>query len=239
MSYLMALVLLGAVILVHELGHLVAAKCSKIPVERFSIGFGPRLFGIKWDETDYCLSLLPLGGYVLPLVQDHDEFSRFPLRSRIAFCLGGPLFNLIGAWVCLMVANGLSAHTSVLSVAGESFVEMLRLMHGMLVSIPELFRHPDRLSGIVGIVAAGGRSAQAGIAWAASFWVLLNVNLAVFNLLPLPPLDGGKIVFSVLEAIWKPLKRLQVPVAVTGWAFMLALMLYATVHDIGRLVVAS
>jgi regulator of sigma E protease len=239
MSYVTALVLLGAVILLHELGHLVAAKCFKIPVERFSVGFGPRLLGIKHDETDYCLSLLPLGGYVLPRVTDPEDFSRYPLHSRIAFCLGGPFANLLGALICLAAVKGLGSHGSSLSAASASFAELSRLTHQVLASLPVLFSHPDRLSGIVGIVAAGGRSAQAGIAWAASFWVLLNVNLAVLNLLPLPPLDGGKIVFSLLEAVCKPLKRLQVPVAVTGWLLMLGLMLYATVHDIGRLVVSS
>jgi regulator of sigma E protease len=145
----------------------------------------------------------------------------------------------LGALICLIVMNGLGSHMSVLSVATKSLSEALAMIHQMLLTIPELLRHPDKLSGIVGIVAAGGRSARAGIAWVSSFWVLLNVNLAVFNLLPLPPLDGGRIVFSVLEALWKPLKRLQIPVAVTGGALMLALMLYVTVHDIGRLVVSS
>ncbi len=239
MSYVLAFVLLGAVILLHELGHLVAAKWFKIPVERFSVGFGPRLLGIKRSETDYCLSILPFGGYVLPLVQDPEDFSELPLHSRIAFSLGGPLFNLLGAWSCLVAVSVLNPHVSVLAAASDALHEVARMIHQVLVSLPELFRHPDRLSGIVGIVAAGGQGAKAGVAWYASFWALLNVNLAVLNLLPLPPLDGGKIVFWVFEAVWKPLRRLQAPIAIAGWVLMLALMLVATVHDIGRLVVSS
>ena len=53
---------LGLVILVHELGHFLVAKASGIRVDRFAMGFGPRLFGIKKGETDYCVCLLPLGG---------------------------------------------------------------------------------------------------------------------------------------------------------------------------------
>ena len=54
----------GLVVAVHELGHLVAAKILGIGVQRFSIGIGKRLFGIRRGETDYCLSLVPIGGYV-------------------------------------------------------------------------------------------------------------------------------------------------------------------------------
>jgi len=53
--------------------------------------------------------------------------------------------------------------------------------------------------------------------------------------LPFPPLDGGRIVFAVLEKIYRPLFRIQAPVTLAGWAFMLALMVYATIHDLGRI----
>lgn len=55
---------LGVLILVHETGHFVVAKLANIEVPRFSIGFGPRLVGFRWGETEYVISALPLGGYV-------------------------------------------------------------------------------------------------------------------------------------------------------------------------------
>ena len=55
---------LGLLVLVHELGHFLLAKLVGIRVERFSIGFPPRLFGKKFGDTDYCISAVPLGGYV-------------------------------------------------------------------------------------------------------------------------------------------------------------------------------
>jgi regulator of sigma E protease len=58
------LLVLGIVVLVHELGHFLAAKSVGIRVERFSIGFPPRLLGLKLGDTDYCLSAVPIGGYV-------------------------------------------------------------------------------------------------------------------------------------------------------------------------------
>ena len=63
-TILATLAVLGILILIHELGHFLAAKISKVRVERFSIGFPPRLVGIKIGDTDYCISSIPLGGYV-------------------------------------------------------------------------------------------------------------------------------------------------------------------------------
>ena len=58
------LIVLGIMVVVHEFGHFVAAKSFGVRVEQFSVGFPPRLFGVKIGETDYCVSALPLGGYV-------------------------------------------------------------------------------------------------------------------------------------------------------------------------------
>ena len=58
------LFVLGVLVLIHELGHHLAARYFGVRVESFSIGFGPRLFGFRYGETDYKVCLLPLGGYV-------------------------------------------------------------------------------------------------------------------------------------------------------------------------------
>ena len=57
-------IVLGFMILIHEFGHYAAAKCFKVRVEVFSIGFGKRLLGFRRGETDYRISAIPLGGYV-------------------------------------------------------------------------------------------------------------------------------------------------------------------------------
>src|ERR1700716_1856382 len=64
---------LGVMILVHELGHFIVARLFKVRVEVFSIGFGPRLFGWKRGATDYRVSALPFGGYVRMAGQDLSE----------------------------------------------------------------------------------------------------------------------------------------------------------------------
>ncbi len=78
--------LLGVLILVHELGHFVFAKLFDVRVMRFSIGFGPRLFGITRGETEYRLSLVPLGGYVRLLGEDPSDAVSPIDRQRRARC---------------------------------------------------------------------------------------------------------------------------------------------------------
>src|SRR5208282_1025698 len=58
------IVLVGVMVVVHEFGHFAVAKLCGVRVESFSVGFGPRLFGVKYGDTDYKICLLPLGGYV-------------------------------------------------------------------------------------------------------------------------------------------------------------------------------
>ena len=64
MAVLATIVVLGVLIFVHELGHFIAARSVGIPVERFSIGFGPRILGFTRGDTEYVISVIPLGGYV-------------------------------------------------------------------------------------------------------------------------------------------------------------------------------
>lgn len=94
---------LGIMIFVHELGHCLMAKFLKIRVQVFSLGFGPRLFGFKSGETDYRVSLIPLGGYVRmsgenyddELQGEEDEFLTRPKSHRLAVAAAGPAMNVL------------------------------------------------------------------------------------------------------------------------------------------------
>jgi regulator of sigma E protease len=107
------LVVIGVLVFVHELGHLVAAKSVDIEVPRFSIGFGPKLWGFRRGETEYVISALPLGGYVrmagmedtaaleggaeperAPTSRDYDSK---PLWARIWVVSAGVLMNFLFA----------------------------------------------------------------------------------------------------------------------------------------------
>ncbi|MHC1711163.1 MAG: site-2 protease family protein [Solidesulfovibrio sp.] len=101
-------------------------------------------------------------------------------------------------------------------------------------AIPELFRHSENVSSFVGIVAEGGRFVGVSVARFFLLGAHLSLSLAVFNLLPLPPLDGGKIVFDALCRISRRLSRVYLPSAVCGWVALASLMLYATVQDVWK-----
>ena len=68
-------ILVGVMVIVHEFGHFAVAKLCRVRVEAFSFGFGPRLFGFKYGETDYKVCLLPLGGYVKMTGETPDQVS--------------------------------------------------------------------------------------------------------------------------------------------------------------------
>lgn len=105
-------IVLGIMVLVHEFGHFAVAKLCGIRVEVFSIGFGKRLFGFRRGETDYRLSLLPLGGYVKmsgdnpgEAPTDPGDFNAHPRWQRILVALAGPFANFI---LALALMTGVS-----------------------------------------------------------------------------------------------------------------------------------
>lgn len=96
---------LGVLVFIHEFGHFLAAKWAGVRIERFSLGFPPRLFGKRIGETDYCISAVPLGGYVKMAgmidesldtkIEGHPwEFMSKPVWKRAIVIAAGPLMNV-------------------------------------------------------------------------------------------------------------------------------------------------
>ena len=108
-----ATILLGILVFVHELGHFIVAKSVGIKVLKFSLGFGPKVVGKKYGETEYLLSAFPLGGYVKMLGEEPDEeldeaekdraYNYQPLWKRFSVVFSGPLFNLFFAVVIFVL----------------------------------------------------------------------------------------------------------------------------------------
>ena len=110
-------IVLGVMVVVHELGHFIAAKLCGVRVEAFAIGFGKRLFGFVHNGTDYCVNLIPLGGYVkmtnetpevggatnAPAQSSNDpgDFQNHPRWQRTIIAVAGPIANFILAFVLM------------------------------------------------------------------------------------------------------------------------------------------
>ena len=354
---LASLLVFSSVILVHELGHFMAARHCGIHVEEFSIGFGPRLWSKTKNGTTYSIRLLPLGGYNLfstPPPEDDDEAEEgeippkpprktalFPLAvsgqkfedatagQRFFVTLCGALMNFVLGVVVLLVlvlsqgrlgsttiadfsdgaksAETLQTGDTILQVDGkpcwtiytladvfggtEKTHTMKVLRGGEVVTLPavtvgptlnedgsvsyatdfrvaaqklsvhsvavvtgEMFRYysgailggfwqlftgqagMEKLSGPVGTVSAVSQAVRYGWRDVLSMMALLTINVGIFNLLPIPALDGCKLLFLA----WEGLTGHPVPDSVQGFvntAGMVALvwlMVLVTLQDLTR-----
>lgn len=107
-TILSGVLMLGVLVFIHEFGHFSVAKLAGVKVLKFSLGFGPRLVGYQWGETEYQICLIPLGGYVQMLgegadehgeqLSEQDQLRSFAMKSlprRMAIVAAGPIMNLI------------------------------------------------------------------------------------------------------------------------------------------------
>ncbi len=123
-----AVIALGVLIFFHELGHFIMAKLSGVGVLKFSLGFGKKLVGRKVGETEYIISVLPLGGYVKMVGEDDgtelsDEdrkrsFSAQSVWKRFGIIFAGPLFNVILAVLLIYIVLVTGVPTAVMKISG-------------------------------------------------------------------------------------------------------------------------
>ena len=350
MTFLSAIVLLGIIIFVHELGHFLFAKLMGVRVLKFSLGFGPKLIGKKYGDTEYLISAVPLGGYVKMLGETEEDelkeeekpfaYNLQPVWKRFFIVFSGPLFNILFAIVIFFFSfvyglpvlvpeigdimpdmpaakAGLMKQDRITEINGvhiDQWDEMTEIIHqnpgkqlqltlqrnGQSIQIlitPERKKVPDIFGegkevGLIGIKPSGntfvrqknvvdalsdsiartwdmsvltivslvklaqrvipidtmggpilivqmaGEQASKGFLNFFIFMAIININLGVLNLLPIPVLDGGHIVFLTIEAIRrKPLSEKVISVSQKiGLAFLLTLMVFVMYNDILRLI---
>ncbi len=348
------IIVLGVLIFVHELGHFLFAKLFKVKVLKFSLGFGPKLFGKTVGETEYVVSALPLGGYVkmvgqggdeynIPEEQRHRAFSYKPVWQRFLIVLAGPIFNLllpVVLFFCLFffmglpesVDNttigmvtpdsaaehaGLMVDDEIVKINGQDTDEWLDVLNivkaseggelqltinrggllldiavtprvesaknlfgeevekrymigimkddqliykdaGLVEAISSSFQQTwmylyltvmsfvklfqkvvpvTEVGGPILIAQMAGEQMRAGWINFIYFMSLLSVNLGVLNLLPIPVLDGGHLVFLTYESIMrKPMaERVQIISQQIGMALLGTLMIFVFYNDIARL----
>jgi regulator of sigma E protease len=348
LSIISAIVILGILIFVHELGHFLFAKLFKVGVEKFSLGFGPKIFGKKIGETEYLVSAFPLGGYVKMVgeagedeLSEEDKgrsFNSKPPLQRIIIVAAGPVFNLVFALLVFILVfmvgvptdtskigsvlkdkpaarAGLKPNDVVTAVNGKAISQwnalvkaimesggkpleitvkrdngtlsvrvvpesrtqknlfgemvtspvigvvpsgdfviehfspvdalvrgseqtwnMVRLTVLSLVKIASRAIPLDTIGGPIMIAKLAGQQASAGLASFLAFMALLSVNLGILNLLPVPILDGGHLVFFMWELVFrKPVSIKSREVAQqVGLVLLVGLMVLAFYNDIAR-----
>jgi regulator of sigma E protease len=328
-------------IVVHELGHHLAARASRMRVERFSIGFGPALWKWRRGETEWAISVLPLGGYVRIAgmtpgeeiaPDDPGAYCNQPAWRRFGVILAGPAMNYVAALLLaagLLLggvlregdpsptvgeilpggaaeAAGLRRGDRVLSVDGRPIATWTELVGEVLAhparpmalsvqrggeTIPltatpkdeggrgrlgmaqgtrlvpragladaarKAFsatnqRAADVLAGLaqvvsgrqraelrgpVGIAQEMARSARAGTTEFLGMVWFISIVLALFNLMPIPALDGGRLVFLVYEIVTRRRvnQRVENVVHLVGFVALFALILGVTVFgDLARI----
>lgn len=332
---------LSLLILLHELGHFLAAKFSGLLVHEFGFGFPPRLFKKKIGETVYSLNLLPFGGFVRIHGETRTEgegesqvsaarnFAMQPAWRRALVLVAGVLMNVLAGWfifsalfwvgipqavvvaevlpntpaaaagfrandVLIDFVDGPSFQEAVVASAGKEtafrvrrgeevltlsatprseapegegrlglrftetglprtsfiegfgkgFMQAMRVLGAIFVSFGELvksiFTDRSALSqvvGPVGIFRVAAASADQGLAYLFQLIALISLNLAVLNVLPFPALDGGRLLFLLIEKIkGSPLspKREQLANAI-GFSLLIVLMVLVTVRDVVKL----
>jgi regulator of sigma E protease len=235
MNYFFIIVIIGFLIFIHELGHFVFAKASGIAIETFSVGFGPKIFKRNIKGTEYCISAVPLGGYILPAIKDESEFYKIPVLKRIIFCIGGPLANVILPVIILIVAGIFNSSTSIAGIFINPFIQIFNNLFNIIKAIPSMFSSPEHLSGIVGIISIGSKIIASNTYMAINLLISLSLSLAVFNMLPIPALDGGKIILYLLEKIHPKLLKIQLPATIAGWVLIAGLTVYVTIKDVVKI----
>jgi regulator of sigma E protease len=341
------IIVLGVLIFVHELGHFLVAKGFGVRVLKFSLGFGPKLVGRKRGETDYIISLVPLGGYVKMLGEEEDgekvsdpahAFCTQPVLRRFAIVCAGPASNILFAvilatslymvgyptlipaigevregspaalaglqtgdlisridgrpideWNSLrefvharpgeellftvmrgerqlsfritprlqethnifgeavrvgligvapageVIARRYSPHVAV----GKGFAWTGGLLKLIVVSVVKMVQgkvSADNLAGPLGIAQMAGETYKSGLLVFISFLAFVSVSLGILNLLPVPVLDGGHIIFIGIEAVrGKPVDIRKREIAQqVGLALLLSLMVLAFYNDVMR-----
>lgn len=242
--------LLGFLVFIHEGGHFLVAKLCKVKVNEFAIGFGKTIWQKQIKETKYALRLIPLGGFVsmegeTEASEDKGSFTKASVPKRIAIVAAGALVNIlfgILVYFILMTTVGIqfadSAKDTLLNRlyygaqgTGQFIVELGN-------SIKSIFTQGVSINEMTGPVGISEIVIQTtNFSNYIYIMAVISISLGITNLLPIPALDGGKIVFLIIEAIRrKPLKiETEAMLQMVGFSLLIALSIYVTYKDVIRI----
>ena len=215
----------------HEAAHLLAAQAVGVRAQEFFVGFGPRLWSMKKGGTEWGVKAIPAGGYV-KLVHEQDAA---PWRKAF-IALAGPAANLVIALLLLVGVSVLgllpttSGTTAELPVGERVTAGADRFRDAALASVEPVIELPstivamgraivvgnevpsdsERLVSPIGIGRLADQASGAGWFQAIVLIAVVNLALGLFNLVPLPPLDGGRVLAAGLESVVGRVRRRRV-----------------------------
>ncbi len=236
-----------AVVLVHELGHFLAARKAGVKVYEFSIGFpfSPRLVTLfRHKETAFTIRLLPLGGFVSfgPDGGEDDGELLLASRSRRALILAaGPLFNVLFAFLIFVPAFMAGKDLGPFDALALSAKSVWEIASGTVLFLGNAVTGHGTMEGVagpVGIAVLAGKAASKGLLHVCYFTGILSMGLGIMNLLPLPALDGGQLIMVAVESLRrKPLSpRIYQAATLVGIALFLIFTALVTYKDVLKLI---
>lgn len=232
------IILLGTLVFIHELGHFAAAKLFRIKVNEFAIGFGPVILKKQGKQTKYALRLIPLGGFVSMEGEEErsakeGSFSEAGIIKRIIVISAGGIVNIIFAIIIYFLLVWSFNDIGIAVIAIKDFVFSIFTSLKMMI-LGGL--SAQQMMGPVGI--SNVVSKTNGIVDFLYILSLISLSLGVTNLMPFPPLDGGKIVLLIIEAIRrKPLnEKIELYLQMGGFSLLILLSLYITYNDVIRII---
>ena len=221
--------LLAFLILIHELGHFLVARKCKVKVKEFSIGFGKEIWSKQGKETKYTLRAIPLGGFCNmlgeeELVDEEGSFSNSPVWKRFLIVAALLAFFILASIVNGSLVDGL--------IVTKRYIVLL---FQSLVSLITGAANNAEIVGPVGIseLVAGTSSLFEFIYLLA----VISISLGITNLLPIPGLDGGKLLILIIEAIRRKKMNQNTEALITsiGLLFLFFIAIIITTRDIGNL----
>ena len=237
-TVLKVVIILGFLVLIHETGHFLVARLCKVKVNEFAIGFGPVIWQKETTRTKYALRLIPLGGFVSMLGEEErsDEegsFSKASIPKRIAIVAAGGVVNIIFAIILYIILATIITGNFGIAISGAG-----NFIMAMVESIKMIFTGGVTVNDLMGPIGISEVVAQTSTT-IDFFYImaLISMSLGVTNLLPFPPLDGGKILIYIIEAIRrKPLKEdFELKLQMAGFLLLIMLSVFVAFNDVGRI----
>lgn len=222
--------LIMLVVSVHEYGHYIVMRAFGVRAKSFMVGFGPALFQVHDKSgTEWSVRAFPLGGAVVAVDGDLENLS--PLRSFLVYA-AGPGINILFAIILMIPVLGLWAAPVALYLVGK-LIAILPMAVFDFVTF-----NNDALHGPVGMAkdAVAQKDMFSSFNAICAQAALMNLGLAAFNLLPIPPLDGGHMVFSLIEKFTGKtrIEKFRQYATVVGVVIILALVIMLLVRDVIR-----